>query len=231
MKNLAKPDRLILALILIVLVVTVVIALADPVYFDEIYAAEDHLVEYGTAVFLFLAGLVLLRHAMGFGRRGQYGALLLCGIYALLFIVAAGEEISWGQRIIGWETGDYFAENNNQGETNLHNLRVGGVALTRTLFGGVLTACLLIYLVALPLLYRRAQWVRTLSDRLIVPVPGFRHAALALLASLIIAVLSPSRRWEVYELVFSLLALSIFLWPQNRPVFQAKPLEGGPGTG
>ena len=40
----------------------------------------------------------------------------------MLFTVYALEEISWGQRIIGWETPPDFAVMNYQGETNLHNL-------------------------------------------------------------------------------------------------------------
>jgi hypothetical protein len=46
-------------------------------------------------------------------------ASILC---ALVLFVMAGEEISWGQRLFQWETTGFFAENNIQGETNLHNL-------------------------------------------------------------------------------------------------------------
>lgn len=50
---------------------------------------------------------------------------LLLFIFALLALITfwmAMEEISWGQRIFKWETTGYFAENNMQQETNLHNL-------------------------------------------------------------------------------------------------------------
>lgn len=33
-----------------------------------------------------------------------------------------GEEISWGQHFFNWSTGEWFAEHNDQGETNLHNI-------------------------------------------------------------------------------------------------------------
>ena len=33
----------------------------------------------------------------------------------------AGEEISWGQHIFYWDTPEYWAERNDQQETNLHN--------------------------------------------------------------------------------------------------------------
>src|SRR5215210_1920225 len=41
---------------------------------------------------------------------------------AILFFVAFGEEISWGQRIFGIETPESLEGLNDQGETNLHNL-------------------------------------------------------------------------------------------------------------
>lgn len=48
-------------------------------------------------------------------------SMLMAGI---LFFFIFGEEISWGQRIIGIESGEFFKESNIQGETNLHNLKV-----------------------------------------------------------------------------------------------------------
>ena len=52
-------------------------------------------------------------------KRNIYFALL-----GILFFLAFGEEISWGQRIFGWNTPEGFSEINAQEETNLHNLWV-----------------------------------------------------------------------------------------------------------
>ncbi|MGE5309521.1 MAG: hypothetical protein ACM3JF_00395 [Sphaerimonospora mesophila] len=65
--------------------------------------------------------LFILLAKQFFGRK-QW---LLFGTFTLLALITfwmAMEEISWGQRIFKWETTAYFAENNMQGETNLHNL-------------------------------------------------------------------------------------------------------------
>ncbi len=45
-------------------------------------------------------------------------------MWLLLCFVACGEEVSWGQRILGIETPEYIAKHNKQGEFNLHNLYV-----------------------------------------------------------------------------------------------------------
>ncbi len=216
MTPIQQTDRAILGLIAVVLVITVGIYLWSTEYFRLAYAAEDGLVEYGTALFLLVASVILATHARALWRQKRRGAAFLMLFYALLFFAGAGEEVSWGQRIFGWQSGEFFQENNKQLETNFHNLVVGEVHLAKTLFGSVLTAVILLYLVVLPLLYPRVEAIRRLADRFVVPVPGLRHGILAIAASLVIAAIDVNRKWEVYELVFSLLVVSIFLLPQNR---------------
>ncbi|RKF14028.1 hypothetical protein D6850_12680 [Roseovarius spongiae] len=216
MSRLQQFDRVLMAVIVAVLVATVAIALIDPVFFWSVFAAEDGLVEYGTALFLLVACFVLLAHSRSLWRQGRRGAAALTAFYALLFFLAAGEEVSWGQRIFGWESGEFFQQHNKQEETNLHNLMIGDIHLTKTLFGPILTFVILLYLVVLPLLYTRSTKVAALANRFVVPVPWLRHAAVALAASIVIALIDVQRKWEVYELVFSLIVVSIFILPQNR---------------
>ena len=90
---------------------------------------EDGLFEDLTAVVFFLASLIFLYL---FLRRREGNDLLIVKtrrnvfflFLALLFLFGAGEEISWGQRMIGWDTPGRWGEANLQGETNLHNLNV-----------------------------------------------------------------------------------------------------------
>ncbi len=83
---------------------------------------EDEPVEYATSLFYLLASIVSVLIARTFFRRQEK---LLFGLYlffslGLFFIF--GEEISWGQRIFGIVLPQFFAENNVQGETTIHNL-------------------------------------------------------------------------------------------------------------
>ena len=179
------------------------------------FAAEDGPLEWGTVACLLATAVVLMRRAMFLRRKNRGGAALACGGYALLFVFAAGEEISWGQRLFGWEPGDFFLEKNAQQETNLHNLVLGDVALVKTVFGPVLTLAILFYLLALPMIYERSNRVQRLATRLAIPLADRRHMILALVATLVIAVVHLPLKWESYECVFSLLILSIVLHPRN----------------
>lgn len=84
---------------------------------------EDRAVEWATFAFLFAGGIlalalpVALRGARG-ARRDTLVSLALGG--ALLTL--AFEEISWGQRLLGFATPAAVERVNVQGEFNLHNL-------------------------------------------------------------------------------------------------------------
>ena len=106
----------------------------------DVYRAltlEDALVENSTFFLYLLAALLLLAIAvMGRGVPGRW--LYLLG--ALAFVFAAGEEISWGQRIFGFETPNYLREINRQNEVNLHNIDSWGF-LPVYLFIGMMLLC------------------------------------------------------------------------------------------
>jgi hypothetical protein len=78
-------------------------------------AMEDGFFEYLTACLFFVASLYFGRI---FFRDGNWFFLL----FAIVFLVGCGEEISWGQRIFGFEVPETIEARNRQGEFNLHNL-------------------------------------------------------------------------------------------------------------
>ena len=95
-----------------------VLALANAQLYNAL-TGEDQLVENLTAVCYLCAGALFFVVA-GFEQRGMArGIYILVGI-ALVFI--AGEEISWGQRVIGFATPEYLVGINDQEEFNVHNI-------------------------------------------------------------------------------------------------------------
>ena len=43
-------------------------------------------------------------------------------LFAIVCLYVAGEEMSWGQHFVHWQTPEYWAHLNRQDETNLHNI-------------------------------------------------------------------------------------------------------------
>jgi hypothetical protein len=89
---------------------------------------EDGLFEYIGALSLLITSLLFV---MAFLRQGGGADFLLFKanrnywflIFAFFFLLGSGEEISWGQRIFGWDTTEGYSQVNRQNETNIHNLK------------------------------------------------------------------------------------------------------------
>lgn len=98
---------------------------------------EDRFIEWVTFAGFFGGSVVLLR-ALPLAT-GRFARLYLAGL-ALFLFVCAGEEVSWGQRLLGFDTPEAIAEKNEQKEFNLHNLSLpisplGIVAFILTVLG------------------------------------------------------------------------------------------------
>lgn len=103
----------------------------DPSAFS-LLAHEDGLVEWFSAVLIFVACGFLTAAAMGQFRAARAGAGSLAwvatgaaALLAAVFFVIGMEEISWMQRIFDIATPEALLANNKQQELNLHNLSTG----------------------------------------------------------------------------------------------------------
>jgi hypothetical protein len=130
---------------------------------DVYYALlqEDGPVEWGTFVAFLLAAALWGRRALRAPEIPTAAAALAVSLFC---VFVAGEEISWGQRLIGLRAPVYFLAQNAQQETNLHNLASHDVReLTMTLV-------LVTGLVALPATFTPG-FAATLALHLWYPLP------------------------------------------------------------
>ena len=111
-------------------------AVVDAQLFD-ILSREDNWVEYLTPVWFLLTGLLLFATALAERSIVRRSIYLLCGV---AFLFAAGEEISWGQRILGFATPDFLLDWNDQDEFNVHN--ISNSTFRRVYRQGTLLLCL-----------------------------------------------------------------------------------------
>lgn len=118
---------------------------------------EDNFFEWLTSL-SFLASAVL--SFMFFARKRNVFFLLL----GLVFFVGFGEEISWGQRLIGYGTPDSLLAINEQKEFNFHNIMTWEVNFIFKVFT-------LAFGIALPLLVYHFKGISRLTERFGLPVP------------------------------------------------------------
>ena len=142
------------------LLALVVVALSYVAPVAYIYAiTEDYWVEHATFVAFMLAGAFFLWAAVLEPDYRRLGPMA----FALAAFFVGMEEVSWGQRIVGFETPELLEAYNYQGELTLHNIwfpRHTVVGTVVMLFG-----------VLVPALARRWTVFGGLMRRMAVPLP------------------------------------------------------------
>jgi len=219
MKNLTTLDKVAYSFLIIIFGLGIYFANTDLTYFDEVFTVEDGFVENGSAIFLFISSMLLLYR---FFKLHKYKKTLWkVGILAMsvLFFFGAGEEISWGQRIFDVQSSEYFLQNNAQGETNLHNMVVDGKKVNKIIFSQLLTVILVLYLIVTPILYRKFEWIKNLANTFAVPIVKWHYTIAFLVGTALLVFISSNRKWEIYELSFSVIFLLIFMSPLNKDIY------------
>ncbi len=116
-----------------------------------VFATYEDLIGEWLQTFGFLAALVFaLLIAVSRGPFRWFFALLAAALFYTVM-----EEISWGQRIFGFETPAFLQTRNLQGEANLHNLLTGPIGTyTKALIEYLMAAGFVAYALIYPLAMR-----------------------------------------------------------------------------
>jgi hypothetical protein len=184
---------------------------------------EDGFVENMTVVFLLISSGIAIYRSIGYYKGKQPMAVFMWALLAFLFFFAAGEEISWGQRIFNIETPEFFMEHNLQNETNLHNLVVGDVKINILIFSQMLFGVLAFYLILLRPLVSRVKFFRSLVANFKLPLARWSYAAMIVVFSAALSTINLLKEAELIEFVFSVTFLLIFL----NPIFVPRQKEVG----
>ena len=141
-----KTERFILFNALILFGLGVFLGLVNEDYFHHVYTAEDGLLEWLTVLALGAVAVVLAGRLWKYRRSFNWRQRSVLAALVVLATFGAGEEISWGQRLLGIETSEFFLDHNRQQEINLHNLVVGDLSVNKDIFSKGILLIFLVYL-------------------------------------------------------------------------------------
>lgn len=146
-----------------IILIVIITMLSYSVYFfcDQATIAhlgdEDHFFEWMTSLSFLFCSVIFSYLA---AKRKNIIFLLM----AAAFFVGFGEEVSWGQRILGFETPESLYAINMQREFNFHNIMTWEINFMFKLF----TLC---FGIMLPFCVFHSRWISNLARKMRIPVP------------------------------------------------------------
>jgi hypothetical protein len=182
---------------------------------------EDGVYESLGALFFFLASIGFLYIFFIAKKRNIFFLF-----FALAFFFAAGEEISWGQRIFNFDTPSFIEANNDQEEFNIHNLDIVqhengiGSSIKGFLFNfnHLFILASIAYCILIPLAYTYSSKSKNLFIKMRLPIISLWFGILFILNEItsksleVFIVACQSNCPKVYEIKEALWALFVFLW-------------------
>ncbi|MEM6994560.1 MAG: hypothetical protein AAF721_28860 [Myxococcota bacterium] len=136
--------------------IVAVAAYSEPTF--ETWMQEDGWAEWATVYGFLIAAVLIGMRLLRWRRKAEvpgWLAPLGVGAVAAFCLFVAGEEISWGQRLLAFQPPEVFLEENFQQELNVHNLltkkKIAGFSLDSRFLVAVIA---IVYGGIVPLLHR-----------------------------------------------------------------------------
>lgn len=216
------------ALFILVSGAYLVMALQYPVAY--IWSTYEDLFGEWTQTYLFAAACMV---AFLIAARCKSRYRWFFAVLGLALFYTVMEEISWGQRIFGFDSPEFFRRNNLQRETNLHNLFVGpysttlkdaieiGLAAALATFGGL-------YPLLLRFGFAPARW----ADAVGIAAPPLYLAPYFLVAAWLETTPFRFNEAEIAEILvgFALLIMTLHYWLALRRGIEPDPSTAVSGT-
>ena len=218
--KLSASEKITLVLVIVVLATGFLLFYSDLPRFEK-FVQEDGIAEWLTVAGLLPGSFVCFSRFVKLIRKKSKWFLFVTLCLGLFLFFAAGEEISWGQRLFDIETPEYFQQHNAQREINLHNLVVGGVKINKLVFSVILVGLLGIFMVLVPLLYQKSKTVKMFLDASAVPVPQLYQVFGFIIVFGLTSLIPHGKNAELLECGGALLFFLIVRYPKNKKIFSA----------
>lgn len=226
-KSMNQFERISTAVVFALVAIGCILSFTYADFFRYKYTVEDGPLETITFFTLLTGSLFCFYRVFKLKAQKKILFLLCTVILGCLFFFGAGEEISWGQRIFKIESGEFFKKHNTQGEITLHNLSFTNssgkkVKINKLVFSKILTISIIIYMLILPLLYRKKEYFRNLINKFAIPLPQSRHVIFYIILAAMVLSLPHKRKGELLEFGGCFIFLMITFFPLNKDNFKLK---------
>ena len=177
----SKTDLTKLLIVIVLLAMSLLPGLWFLVYgkLPVAWLREDGFYEAIAAFALFAGSYIFVRAWLLSGKTGSGSRNTWLLVFSIALFFLAAEEISWGQRIIGFDVPESISSENFQEDFNIHNSK--RIQSSNNYISGLLTQLLVAYLIILPIALRAFPSIGDVFSATRIPVPGL---AIALSATL-----------------------------------------------
>lgn len=206
-------------ILIVFLTMAIYLSRKDLYYFESAMVAQDGFFQWMTFYTILFAGIMCIYRA-SILKPFRGGVFAACQIaFGMVFFFFALDEMSWLQRIIGFNSPEFFQIHNTRMQVNFHHLIIYGFRLNNLIFTLAIKILATLYFLILPFLYPRLERLRNFVNKFGIPLPRYTHTGAYLALAGLVALIPSEFRYVIFEFGFYWLLVLMMYNPLNDEVF------------
>lgn len=155
--------------------------------------------------------------------RGNVFASCLI-IAGFVFLAFALDEMSWFQRILGFNSPQFFQTHNTKMQVNFHHLVIYGFRVNNLVFTFAIKILATLYFLVLPFFYPKLDKIKEFVNRFAIPLPRYTQTGAYLVLAGLVALIPSEFRYVIFEFGFYWILVLMMYNPLNDEVFSRRSL-------
>ena len=212
-------EKVMYPILVIFLAIAIYISRTNLYHFESEMVAEDGFFQWMIFyTILFASAMCFYRASILKPFRGNVfaGCQIIMG---LIFLGFAMDEVSWLQRLIGYNSPHFFQTHNTKMQVNIHHLVIYGFYLNNIIFTLAIKVLATLYFLVLPFFYTKLERIKSFVNRFSIPLPSYTHVGAYLILASLVGLIPSEFRYVIFEFGFYWILVLMMYNPLNGEVF------------
>jgi hypothetical protein len=217
-------EKVMYPILVIFLVVAIYVSRTNIIYFESSLATDDGLFQWMIFYTLMFASIMCFYRAYILKpfRGSVFSAFLVMG--GIAFFAFAMDEISWAQRVFGFNAPQFFLDHNTKMQVNFHHLVINGFRVNNIIFTLSVKVLATLYFIVLPFFYNKLDQIKTFVNRFAIPLPRYTHVGAYVVLAALVNFIPSGLNYVIFEFGFYWILVLMMYNPLNDEVFSRKSL-------
>lgn len=206
-------------ILIIFLFLAIYISHKNLYYFESAMVVEDGFFQWMIFyTLIFAAAMCFYRASILKPFRGNVFASCLI-VSGFIFLFFALDEMSWLQRILGFNSPEFFRDHNTKMQVNFHHLVIGGFRLNNLIFTFAIKIIATLYFLVLPFFYTKLERIKRFVNKFAIPLPRYSQTGAYLILAGLVGLIPSDFRYVIFEFGFYWILVLMMYNPLNDEVF------------
>jgi hypothetical protein len=212
-------EKIMYPILIIFISLALYVSHTDLYYFESTMVNEDGFFQWMTFYTLVFASVMCFYRVSilkPFRDNVFTSSLVVAGVTFLAFAL---DEMSWLQRVFGFQSPVFFQTHNTKMQVNIHHLVIFGFYINNLIFTFAIKILATLYFLVLPFFYTKLDKIKAFVNKFAIPLPRYSQVGAYLVLTLLVGLIPSEFKYVIFEFGFYWILVLMMYNPLNNEIF------------